>query len=138
MNDERSERELIEEPELPLRDERGRFLRSGNPMGKPKGAITKFARLREDFFKAYRQMGGVQGLFNWAKEHQTEFYMMIFRLLPKDKEIPFSDQGPVLTYEEKLKLVVHGSVQGEQSRTDFEDVNDCEPNNEEEQDDGML
>jgi len=61
MNDERSERELIEEPESPLRDERGRFLRSGNPMGKPKGAISKYARLREDFFEAYQQMGGVQG-----------------------------------------------------------------------------
>ena len=54
MGDDRPERELIEGSGLPLRDERGRFLRSGNPHGKPRGAITKFSRLREDFLKTYR------------------------------------------------------------------------------------
>ena len=138
--DEESKRGLIEESKSPLRDERGRFLRSGNPMGKPRGAISKYARLRGDFFRAYRQMGGVQGLLAWAKGHQTEFYMMIFRLLPKDKEIPFSDQGPIdLTYEERLKLVAHGSMREEESGTAFDDVNDFEPiSGKEEQDDGVL
>jgi hypothetical protein len=133
MDEEGSERELIEEPELPLRDERGRFLRSGNLMGKPKGAISKFAQLREDFFKAYREMGGVQGLLTWAKEHQTEFYTMIYKLLPK--EIPLSDQGTHLSYEERLKLIVHGSPQGDS------DANDEEINNEEDEessDEDML
>ena len=140
MEQEGSEKGLIEEPESPLRDERGRFLRSGNPMGKPKGAISKFAQLREDFLKAYQQMGGVQGLLTWAKEHQTEFYMMIFRLLPKDKEIPFSDHGRIdLTYEERLKLVAHGSMREEESGTAFDDVSDFGLNSEEEeQDDATL
>jgi hypothetical protein len=138
MEQEGSENGLIEERESPLRDERGRFLRSGNPMGKPKGAISKIAQLREDFLKAYQQMGGVQGLLTWAKGHQTEFYMMIYKLLPK--EIPFSDQGPIdLTYDERLKLVAHGSIREEETGTAFDDVNDFEPNSEEEeQDDGGL
>ena len=138
MEQEGSRKELIEEPELPLRDEKGRFLRSGNPIGKPHGAISKFARLREDFFTAYQQMGGVRGLLTWAKEHQTEFYTMIFKLLPK--EIPFSEQRAIdLTYEERLKLLVHGSIREEESGTAFDDINDFELNDEEEeQDDGGL
>jgi hypothetical protein len=112
MEREGSEKELIEEPELPLRDERGRFLRSGNPLGKPKGAISKFARLREDFLKAYRKMGGVQGLLSWAREHPSEFYMMIFKMLPKT-DFPLDTETAPLSYEERLKLVWSGSSQGQ-------------------------
>lgn len=124
MEQEESEKGLIEKPELPLRDEKGRFLRSGNPMGKPKGAISKFTQLREDFLKAYQQMGGVQGLLKWANEHQTEFYMMIFKLLPK--EISPSDQEPLLSYEEMLKLTVHGSPQGNSDANDQVEKNNQE------------
>jgi hypothetical protein len=132
MEQDPSERTLLKREELPFRDEKGRFLRSGNPLGKPKGAITKFARLRGDFLKAYRQMGGVQGLLTWAKEHPSEFYMMIFKLLPKDREIPFLDQARVLTYEERLKLVMHGSLNGEEPGTALDDVNNFGPSEEEE------
>jgi len=128
--EEESEKELVEKPKSPLRDERGRFLRSGNLMGKPKGAITKFARLREDFLKVYRQMGGVLGLFAWAKEHPSEFYHLIFKLLPK--EIPLPNQSQTISYEERLKLIVHGPAQGEESETSFDDV---KPNSVEEEED---
>jgi len=82
-------------------------------MGKPKGAITKFARLREDFFKAYRQMGGVQGLLSWAKDHPSEFYMMIFRMLPKTDSL-LDTETATLSYEERLRLVMSGSPQGQE------------------------
>jgi len=120
MEGEKLEKRLIEKPESPLRDERGRFLRSGNPMGKPKGAISKFTQLREDFFEAYQQMGGVQGLLTWAKEHPSEFYPMIFKLLPK--EIPPLDQESLVSYEERLRLFVHESTTEEESETAYEDV----------------
>lgn len=110
MRQKRSEKELIEKAESPLRDERGRFLRSGNPMGKPKGAISKFAQLREDFFKDYRQMGGGQGLLTWAKEHPSEFYMMIFKMVPKT-DLLQETKTVTLSYEERLKLVLSGSSQ---------------------------
>ena len=112
MKQEGSEKGLIEKPKFPLRDERGRFLRSGNPLGKPKGAISKFARLREDFLKAYRKMGGVQGLLSWAREHPSEFYMMIFKMLPKT-DFPLDTETATLSYEERLKLVWSGSSQGQ-------------------------
>ena len=113
MKQEGSEKGLIEKAESPLRDERGRFLRSRNPMGKPKGAITKFARLREEFFRAYRKMGGVQGLLTWAKEHPSEFYMMIFKMLPKTDFLQDTESA-TLSYEERLKFVVSGSSQGQE------------------------
>lgn len=116
MNDESSERELIGEPELPLRDERGRFLRSGNPMGKPKGAISKFTQLKEDFLRVYHQMGGIQSLLTWAKEHPSEFYHLIFKLLPK--EIALSDQEPLISYEERLRLISFGSPRGDPDAND--------------------
>ena len=113
MEHEGSKKGSVSSAELPLRDEQGRFLRSGNPSGKPRGAISKFARLREDFLKVYRQMGGVQGLLAWAKEHPSEFYPMIFKMLPKT-DLLLGSETTTLSYEERLKLVFSGSPQAQE------------------------
>jgi len=47
---------------------------SGNPKGKPKGAVSKYVKVRDDFFKAYYKLGGLKNLLTlfedrrWCRE----------------------------------------------------------------------
>ena len=90
------------ESTVPVRDAQGRFVKgfSGNPIGKPQGAVSRLTHLKEDFLTVYDEMGGKDGLIVWAKDHPTEFYTMLFKLLPR----PVSSVHEVaeISYEERL------------------------------------
>jgi hypothetical protein len=60
----------------------------GNP-GKKRGTINKFTHLRDDFLKAFQDIGGVEELGKWAKEKKNRavFYQMIAKMLPRTQEI---------------------------------------------------
>lgn len=59
-----------------------------NRGGRPKGSPNKFtAHAKEAFQLAFDQLGGVEGLVNWAKSdesHLTDFYKLYARLIPME------------------------------------------------------
>ena len=89
-----------------IRDARGRFVKghSGNPGGKPQGAVSKLTQLKEDFFTIYDKLGGMEGLLGWAKEHPTEFYTMLYKLMPRTADADAQVAG--LSYEARLRRTV--------------------------------
>ena len=52
---------------------------SGTPNGRPRGSGVK-----EKIMAVYEACGGVQGMTEWAKANQTEFYKLYGRLIPTD------------------------------------------------------
>jgi hypothetical protein len=71
-------------------------LRAG--AGRPKGATNKIPRVaKENIIKAFEDLGGVDGLVNWAKsdsKNQGEFYKIYGRLLPIENNISGADGEP--------------------------------------------
>lgn len=60
---------------------------AGLPVGRPKGSVNKLtATVRQGVLKAYRACGGDAGFARWAKEHPTEFYAMLLRAIPRERE----------------------------------------------------
>lgn len=58
---------------------------SGNPAGKPRGAVNKINRaLKEAFLLTFENLGGADGLTEWARENKTEFYKLSAKLLPQE------------------------------------------------------
>lgn len=60
--------------------------KSGNPHGRPKGAVNKLSRIRDDWIKSYETTGGVK---NWLKLRKSNFdlYMQLgTRMLPREHE----------------------------------------------------
>jgi hypothetical protein len=75
---------------------------SGNPKGKPKGAVCKFTTLKDAFLGAFQNIGGQQAIEDWLNESCTirdkngkvikiafgdrkkEFFKMITPMLPKE------------------------------------------------------
>ena len=64
----------------------------GNPNippgpGRPKGMPNKFTNLKQAFLDAFKKMGGVEALYEWAKTNQhtkAQFYQMLSKMLPSD------------------------------------------------------
>ena len=53
--------------------------------GRTKGSLNKtHATVRWGLGEAYRRLGGVDGLVEWGREHQTEFYQLLGRLIPAE------------------------------------------------------
>lgn len=53
--------------------------------GRTKGSLNKtHAVVRWGLTEAYRRLGGVDGLVEWGKEHRTEFYQLLGRLIPAE------------------------------------------------------
>lgn len=53
--------------------------------GRTKGSLNKtHAVVRWGLTEAYRQLGGVDGLVAWGREHRTEFYQLLGRLIPAE------------------------------------------------------
>jgi hypothetical protein len=71
-------------------------LRAG--AGRPKGSTNKIPRVaKENIIKAFEDLGGVEGMVNWAKadpKNQGEFYKIYGRLLPIENNITGSDGEP--------------------------------------------
>jgi len=70
---------------MPERDSSGRFLSSGNPSGRPRGAANKLTvELREMIRQALEEEGGVDYL-RWAARNQpTAFLGLVGRLIPAE------------------------------------------------------
>lgn len=73
------------------KDFKGRFA-EGNKFskGRPRGSINKFTSLKEAFLEAFEELGGAQGLLEWAKKNlrtQGQFYQMIARMLPSKTDV---------------------------------------------------
>ena len=63
---------------------------SGNPKGKPKGAVNKTgAEVRKIFEGVFDRIGGIEKFAQWAKkdENRGEFYKLYAKLLPKDLNV---------------------------------------------------
>ncbi len=74
------------------RDSKGKFLKgqSGNPGGLTKGTKHKATMIKESFFDAFYQIGGVKGLVAWVKKNDANrqaFYNIMPRFLPKEMEV---------------------------------------------------
>lgn len=62
---------------------------SGNPNGRPKGAVNKFTRsVREAFEAAFNHLQDLDGvkLEDWAQQNPEEFYKLAARLIPAQME----------------------------------------------------
>ena len=63
----------------------GKFLKSGGP-GRPLGRKNKVsANLREDLITVYEELGGIQGMVEWAKAKEGNralFYRILASTLP--------------------------------------------------------
>lgn len=59
---------------------------SGNPAGKPKGAMNKSTiEVKRAIELAFEGIGGVKALTAWAKENPTHFYNSVWsKIIPKD------------------------------------------------------
>ena len=69
---------------------------SGNPRGKPKGAISACTKAKNDFFKAYFKLGGLRNLMHlfedrkWCKACGTNY--------PRDYDQKFCKCGEVVKF----------------------------------------
>ena len=55
--------------------------------GRKKGTPNKLTEsARKAFELAFQKMDGAQGLLEWAKDHQTDFYKLYARLIPVNME----------------------------------------------------
>jgi len=138
MTEDTSNKSLIEKEARPLRDSQGKFLKgsSGNLAGKPRGTISRLARLREDFIRTYEEMGGVQGLTAWAKKNPEQFYSFIYRMIPKADAF-LEIHTASLSYEERLRTVLgqegeRGGVEGDIGEVDLDEGEEGESNEDEE------
>ena len=63
---------------------------SGNPSGRKKGARTKAIIIKEAFFDAFEESGGVTELVEFIRETKTnrrDFYKMLVALVPKELDV---------------------------------------------------
>ena len=70
------------------RDALGHFTKghSGHPQGTVKGTLSKLGKMKEDFLTAYDRLGGVDGLVTWAQANPSQFYLMMYRMIPRSPD----------------------------------------------------
>ena len=74
---------------------------SGNPLGRPKGAVNKTTgAIREAILAAFDQ----DQFLAWVQTHQTEYYQIVSRFMPKDMVIRTITRFEDLTPEELASL----------------------------------
>ena len=58
---------------------------SGNPAGRPPGAINMLSRTtKANVQQCFEYMGGLPAFVEWAKKNQTAFYQLYAKLLPHE------------------------------------------------------
>lgn len=60
---------------------------SGNPRGRPRGAVNRYTKLKEEFLTAFDEMGGRKALVEWAKANQRDYYGLLVRLMPRETHL---------------------------------------------------
>lgn len=76
--------------------------------GRPKGSNNRFTTIKDEFFKAFRQIGGIKGLKKWILEdpkHRGQFYSWLVQLLPKGIEVgkPEEERKREMTEQELIE-----------------------------------
>lgn len=70
---------------------------AGLPVGRPKGVPNKISEhVRKAVLKTYDTIGGDEEFARWAKKHQTEFYGLMVKLAPKEREANSLGTGIVI------------------------------------------
>ncbi len=80
------------------RDGSGRFTAgtSGNPAGRPRGAVNKVnAQVKQALYEAFEEAGGQEYLVRIAQEQPAVFCRMLGRLIPG--ELKIDPEGPQVT-----------------------------------------
>lgn len=55
---------------------------SGNPKGKPKGAVSACTKAKADYFKVYQRLGGYKGFLKYMKDNKQLWPDFFFKVLP--------------------------------------------------------
>ena len=55
---------------------------SGNPKGKPKGAVSSFTKAKADYFKVYQKLGGYKRFLKYMQENKQLWPDFFFKVLP--------------------------------------------------------
>jgi hypothetical protein len=103
----------------------GKFLKSGGP-GRPLGRKNKVpANLREDLITVYEELGGIQGMVEWAKAKEGNralFYRILASTLPRHVAVSARlqhDHGLNKLSDEELMDIIEGgkrfNVEGEKN-----------------------
>lgn len=76
---------------------------SGNPEGRPKGALNKETKsFKEAFDYAFDSIGGPEALAKWAKKNPDDFYKIIGKRLPQEIRIQEEEDTGGLSKQELL------------------------------------
>jgi hypothetical protein len=70
---------------------------SGNPAGRPKGAVNKLtADLRDAIIDAFGQVGGAEYLVEQARANPQAFMALLGKVIPKDVTVGGSGEAVVV------------------------------------------
>lgn len=82
---------------------------SGNPGGRPSGAVNRFTKLKEEFLAAFDEMGGRRALVEWGKANPRDFYGLLVRLMPRethlDAEVSHPPVGGHVSVDDTAKWI---------------------------------
>jgi hypothetical protein len=57
---------------------------SGNPSGRPRGALNKYTELKQTILDAFGELGGTRWLVKQARKNPAVFIHLLGRLLPRE------------------------------------------------------
>lgn len=78
--------------------------KSGNPAGKPKGAISVCTKAKADYFKVYQKLGGYRAFLKYMQENSQLWPDFFFKVLPSlmpKKNDPEANVTGVITIQIK-------------------------------------
>lgn len=74
---------------------------SGNPKGRPKGSKNKFTKLKDDWLKAYEEIGGKKALAKWGKKNPDVFFREVTKLFPREASIDVEGEVTIKWEDDK-------------------------------------
>lgn len=88
--------------------------------GRAKGTPNKVtATVKDNILAVFNRLKGTEGMAQWARENQTEFYKLYGRLIPTETKLTGDPEQPIaintrpqLTKEEWLALHGLGTTAG--------------------------
>ncbi len=91
---------------IPAKTKKKPVTRANWQMGKGriKGTKNKFTTLKKAFLETFENMGGAEGLLQWAMDenkpgNRKVFYYMIARMLPREVQIGAADEVTPNNYD---------------------------------------